>query len=317
MDKLEKYCSPRFKTGEELDEALGAALDCCTESERAEAAAVEAHISEYNAGVYADGGTTLTHSNEMVLPVTTPGAKGYMEEARRYAEQAQAVAEKAETLDAKVEDVFGDLEEADSRFSAIENDIADLKYNPIEITSFSHNLPTQELGAVVSTVTLAWALSKAPVSLMLDGATVDPTLREKTLTGLEIAKTKTFTLTATDERGASASKTTSISFYNGIYSGAAAAPASIDSAFILGLTKTLTGTKNRTVKINGGDGLYAWYAYPKRLSKSLFNIGGFDYEWELETISFTNSLGYTEEYYIYRSGQYVPASLSVTVKDGG
>ena len=211
-----------------------------------------------------------------------------------------------------------ELDETLAKIPELEKDIADLKYKPIEITAFAHDLPTQELGAVVRTVTLAWALSKAAVSLTLDGAAVDPALTEKTLTGLEIAKTRSFTLVATDEREATVSKTTSLSFYNGIYYGAAAAPAAIDSAFVLGLgNKVLTGQKNRTVKITGGEGLYAWYAYPKWLGKSLFNIGGFDYEWDLETISFKNSLGYTEEYYVYRSGQYAPASLSVTVKDGG
>lgn len=276
MDNLKKYCSPKFKTGEELDKALAAALCSCEDAERAEVAAAKAE-----------------------------GA-------------AQTAAKTVKTLDDKVEGVFGKLDEAESRFSAIEQDIADLKYKPIEITAFAHDLPVQELGAVVSTVTLAWALSRAPESLKLDGATVDTTLTEKTLTGQAIKGNKTFTLVATDEREAAASKTTSLSFYNGIYYGAAAAPATIDSAFVLGLgNKVLTGTKNRTVKITGGDGLYAWCAYPKRMGKSLVNIGGFDYEWELETISFTNSLGYTEDYYVYRSGQYAPASLSVTVKDGG
>lgn len=86
MDNLEKYCSPRFRTGEELDEALDAALCSCTDAERAEAAAEEAHISEYNAEVYAEGGTTLTHTGQMVPPKTVPGARVYMEKAKEYAE---------------------------------------------------------------------------------------------------------------------------------------------------------------------------------------------------------------------------------------
>ena len=47
------------------------------------------------------------------------------------------------------------------------------------------------------------------------------------------------------------------------------------------------------------------------------NARDFDYEYELETVSLTNQHGYTEDYYVYRSGQYAPASLSVTVKNGG
>lgn len=105
MDNLEKYCSPRFRTGEELDEALGAALDCCTESERAERAAEEAHISEYNAEVYAEGGTTLTHTGQMVPPQTVLGAKAYMEKAKEYAESLNP-----EVLDTRIKAKGDNLE---------------------------------------------------------------------------------------------------------------------------------------------------------------------------------------------------------------
>ena len=39
---MDKYCSSKFKTGEELDKALLAALTCCDEASRAEAAATRA-----------------------------------------------------------------------------------------------------------------------------------------------------------------------------------------------------------------------------------------------------------------------------------
>ena len=106
MDKLEKYCSPRFRTGEELDEALDAALCSCTDAERAEKAAEEAHISEHNADVYAEGGTPLTHDGQMILPEPMPGAKGYMEQAQQHAEAAQQAAEDAQqTVDSITIDV--------------------------------------------------------------------------------------------------------------------------------------------------------------------------------------------------------------------
>ena len=206
------------------------------------------------------------------------------------------------------------------RAANLEQQMADLLYEAINIASFSHNAGTKEMGDTVKNVSLNWATNKTPDTLTLDGETLDVTLTSKALSGLSITKDngKAWTLKATDERGAASTKTTSISFQNGIYYGAAAMPDTVNSAFVMALAnKLLSGTKNRTVTIAGGSGLYAWYAYPKRLGTSLFNIGGFDYEYEVETVSFTNSFGYTEDYYVYRSGQYAPASLSVTVKNGG
>jgi hypothetical protein len=214
----------------------------------------------------------------------------------------------------------GGEEDTEERLTELESQMADLLYKAISITSFTHNAGTKEMGDTVTAVTLSWSINKQPKSLTLDGEALSVNLVKLALSDLSITKdnNKTWTLKATDERVETSTKTTTISFQNGIYCGGAALPEAIDSAFIMGLAnKTLTGTKNRTVTIAGGDGKYAWYAYPKRLGTSLFNIGGFDYEYELTTISFTNKFGFTEDYYVYRSGQYAPASLSVTVKNGG
>ena len=283
----------------------------------AQRAATQARESSQEAEVYAHGLIVEQHRKDengdwyVVEVVKEKGAQQYAEMAAQSARDAQSL----------IEDSLGGLEGVDARISEIEADIADLKYKPIEITSFTNDGGTKELGASVSAVKLTWTTNRAPVRLTLDGQVIDPTKTQETvvaLSGYPIRETTTFRLVATDEKGATANKTTTVPFYNGIYYGAASAPTAIDSAFVLGLgNKVLTGTKNRTVKITGGDGRYAWFAYPKWLGKSLFNIGGFDYEWELETISFTNSLDYTEDYYVYRSGQYAPASLSLTVKDGG
>lgn len=47
---MEKYCSSKFKTGEELDNALAAALTCCDEATRAETAADRAEAAVEAAG---------------------------------------------------------------------------------------------------------------------------------------------------------------------------------------------------------------------------------------------------------------------------
>lgn len=209
-------------------------------------------------------------------------------------------------------------ENLDSRVETLESQVADLLYVPITISTFGHNAGTREMGDTVTALTLSWSTNKVPTALALNGEAIDPELTSMALSDLDITGNRTWTLQATDERGAKTVKNTTVSFYNGIYYGGAAQPEIIDSDFIMGLSrKELSGTKNHTISISGGNGLYAWYAYPKRLGTSLFNIGGFDYEYELTTVSFTNKFGYTEDYYVYRSGQYAPASLSVTVKNGG
>lgn len=206
----------------------------------------------------------------------------------------------------------------EDRLGTLETQMSNLLYNPITISTFGHNAGTREMGDTVTALTLSWSTNKAPTALALNGEAIDPELTSMALSDLDITGNRTWTLQATDERGAKTVKNTTVSFYNGIYYGGAAQPEIIDSAFIMGLSKKeLSGTKNRTISITGGDGLYVWYAYPKRLGTSLFNIGGFDYEYELAAVSFTNKFGYTEDYYVYRSGQYAPASLSVTVKNGG
>lgn len=103
----DKYCSAQFKTGEELDAALKAALDTCDYSvaasecrQAAEKHKTEAGVSEHNAEVYAEGGKLEAHEGQTVSPEEIPGAKGYMTEARSHkfvagiqAENAKAYAE--------------------------------------------------------------------------------------------------------------------------------------------------------------------------------------------------------------------------------
>ena len=201
-----------------------------------------------------------------------------------------------------------------SRVETLESSVADLLYESITIDSFGHNAGVQEMGEVVEAVTLSWSLSKDPASLALDGEALDAALTSMTLEGLSLTDTTTWTLKATDERGAVAEKSATLFFLNGVYYGAAAAPEAVDSAFVLGLTKTLTDTRKRTVTVNAGEGEYIWHAVPVRLGKCTFKVGGFEGGFDLVAEQyFTNSKGYPEPYYIYRSGQTGLGSTTVEV----
>lgn len=213
-----------------------------------------------------------------------------------------------------------DLEEASDGFTkqltVIEQEIADLKYEEISIVSFSHNAGTKENGDTASSVVLSWALNKEPASLTVGGETVTAAQSGSHTLDESFTSTTTWNIKATDERSATAEKSTTLYFYDGVYYGTAEKPFAIDSTFILGLTKKLSAGKNLTVSVTGGDGLYFFYAYPASLGTSKFNIGGFDYEYEKQTVAFTNKFDVTKDYYVYVSGQVIPDSISVTVKEG-
>lgn len=209
------------------------------------------------------------------------------------------------------------LKEVDERFDSIEKRIDDLHYEAITITAFSNNANPAENGATINDVVLSWTFSKKPAEVMLDGVAQSTGASGATLSDLGITSKKTWTLEAKDERGAVAKKETVLNFYDGVYYGMAAKPASVDSAFIKSLSgKKLSSGKNLTVSVKGGEGLFFWYAYPKSMGASKFNIGGFDYEYEAETISFENQYGVKKDYYVYVSGQEIPDNISVTVKGG-
>lgn len=205
--------------------------------------------------------------------------------------------------------------ELEARVKKAENDIAELMYEPIDITAFSVTPSVAEKGSTVENASFTWEINRDPKTLTFDGTNIDSTLRKTTLTGLSVTKKKTWKLQALDERYASDSMDATLSFYNGIYYGMAAAPATVDSEFIKALGgKVISGNAARTVNVTGGEGLYLWYAYPASLGAVKFNIGGFDYEYDAETVPFTNDYGVTENYYVYKSGQPILSSVSVTVK---
>lgn len=196
-----------------------------------------------------------------------------------------------------------DAKATGDRFALIEKDIADLLYKAISITTFATSAVTAELGSTVNDVTLTWKLNKKPVSVTIDGvaqeAVADGSL---SMTGLGLKATKKWTLKATDERGAVATKENSLSFYNGVYYGVGAAQGAYTSEFIRGLTKTLRSTKLASFTVNAGEGQYIYYCLPTRMGACTFTVGGFEGGFELmATMNFENAYGYKENYYIYRS----------------
>lgn len=206
-----------------------------------------------------------------------------------------------------------------------------VNYSPIAATlSLKSSSPSVsggklEKGQSLTRIQFDWSFTKAPV----DGASLTDygTLPRGQASGAAtifyddtpVASNKTWTLSGTEEQvegrtQATATKTYTLQFLNGVYYGAKADGA-VDSAFILtGLTKTLSASRVGSFTANAAAGQYIWYILPKSIGGCSFKVGGFDGGFALVgTVSFTNASGYTEDYYVYRSDNAGLGLTTVTV----
>lgn len=213
-------------------------------------------------------------------------------------------------LSALSKSIDEDLADVNTDIRVIKGQIADILYEPIAISSFSNNVGTVEIGRTITEVLLSWKTSKTPSSLTLDGEAIDISATSKLLENLSItheSSKKSWTLKATDERDAVATKSTSITFCNRVRYGVGASMSDIGIG-------ELSNSKSRTFTVTAGAGEYIWYMVPKRLGTCTFKAGGFDGGFPLySTEALTNSSGYTEDYYIYRSDNQNLGNTTVTV----
>ena len=194
--------------------------------------------------------------------------------------------------------------------------VGDLSYEPIEITSFGHNAGVKEIGSTATSVTLSWALNKDPESQDIDGTPMSLDARQYTIGTANHTGNKTYKLTVTDERGTSVSRTTTVTFLNGIYYGVGAVNAdNTNNAFIQSLTKVLSDTRVRDFTATANTGEYIFYCIPSRLGTPTFFVGGFEGGFDLlKNIAYTNPSGYEEDYAVYRSVQTGLGKTTVNVK---
>lgn len=113
-----------------------------------------------------------------------------------------------------------------------------------------------------------------------------------------------------------ATATESVAFYNYIYWGTSTKEDTYLESDIEGLaTSSISNTKGRSFTENPANTYYIIYALPVRLGTVTFWVGGFEGGFQApETVSVTNSLGFTEDYYVYRSTNEGLGSTTVTVQ---
>jgi hypothetical protein len=217
-------------------------------------------------------------------------------------------------LQTELDGIDEEFEEVHDELDDLKNQLADLLYKKIEITSFTNTVGTVEIGSAVDTVTVNWATSKAPKTVMLEGQAIDVSLTRHTFSEANLTSNKTYTLTVTDDRDASASKSTTVYFCNGIYYGVIEHGATVDSDMVLSLTRKLQGSKSTTFTANAGENQHIAFIMPARYGTPTFNVSGFDGGFTLtDTISFTNASGYTEDYAIYLSDNVELGDTTVKV----
>lgn len=181
----------------------------------------------------------------------------------------------------------------------IQATLEELTYKAIAITSFTSNHPSNEMGATVSQTVFTWSVNKTPTTISATFGNVKTGDTSFTYT-TAINKDTTFTLTVSDGKK-TASATTKVAFVNGVYSGVAEEQ-TVNNAFILKLSRSLQTGKAKTISVTAGVNQYIWYALPTRYGTPSFNVGGFDGGFsKIQTISFTNASGYTENYDVWRS----------------
>jgi hypothetical protein len=139
-------------------------------------------------------------------------------------------------------------------------------------------------------------------SLTLTNTYQGPTVNTEVVNYPAAPGTASFTLSATD----GSDNDTEVLyryFYNYRFWGVTTDLSGFTEADVEGLAGSeLSNSRAKSFTVAPSAGQYILYAYPTRLGAATFTIGGFEGGFEAaETVSITNSGGYTENYYVYRS----------------
>ena len=229
-----------------------------------------------------------------------------------------------EQTDPKKSDYIKGKEKLDAKISKMQDDIAYLQYlsiGAIEITSITNNVGTVEMGTVVKSISIEWKTNRPPVAMTFDGEVLTPPSDGQTdfgwVSNMEnITADRTWTVTATDERGAEDSASTTVKFLNGVYYGVLEDGAVIDSDAVLSLTRELRSNRTKTFTATAGETQRFAYAIPARYGTPAFKDveTGFQADfYKACTIAFTNGSRYTENYDVWLSTHIIPKKKTFSV----
>lgn len=215
------------------------------------------------------------------------------------------------------------------------------KENYVEmVASISPSNSTYELG-LTKNITFTWSFKIGKEANAPNAQLSSLKFRGNTITNLNetsrridnISSTSSYYVEGTRADGNKETKgaTASVYFYNRYYFGCAPDPqiSSTSSTKDVEYSNFIKGVgdyaglkedwgyisqhKSFTKTPNCPDGSYIWYAYPTRYGTSTFKMNGLPANFKLLVIEFTNSSGYKEDYYLYRSIEPSLGSIEVQI----
>jgi len=202
--------------------------------------------------------------------------------------------------------------------------------SPFSISSFSDGLDSViEIGTGVwksaGGISFTAAYENGPATsgfisksgwadLIMTNSFQGPTSSAESIDFPSIGGSVTFSLSASGENG-SDSETITHSFYNRLYYGVSTKTSGFTASDVTSLAGSLLANSLSTsFSVNPGSGQYIVFANPTRLGQATFTVNTFEGGFmPPETVSITNSSGYTEDYYVYRSAISNLAQTTVAV----
>ena len=164
---------------------------------------------------------------------------------------------------------------------------------------------TAEVGQVITNTTLNWSYNKGTISSQSINngiGALSVSLRTYIHSPIFISNTTTYTLTTSDGTNTITPSAT-LSYYHRRFWGVSINSFLTESEIESGSTE-LSNSKSKSITFNCTGGRRFWYAYPTYLGLASASVNGFPFSGWIggttpQTISITNSYGYTENYYYY------------------
>lgn len=217
--------------------------------------------------------------------------------------QNKPVAEKFTKMDT-------DLVAINKAIAAINEELGNMTYIPLKITSFTNNLNLLEKGTSYSgDCIFTWAIDGNLKELKLVNTTTNSTIvidnpsitGEKSITFNNLQDSVVYNLIATDPKGNTSSESTNIDFVYKLFYGAAAAPELYNEDFIKSLENNqLAPSKGIEFTVNAGKSEYIYFCLPESYGTPKFSVGGFEGGFTLvETVDYINNI--TTRYNIWKS----------------
>lgn len=183
------------------------------------------------------------------------------------------------------------------------------------ITSFTGG-GTYEVGQTITSVNLAWSVNKNVTTQSLNNGigSIDPSLRNYTVSDVTLTTNTTYTLTVGDGQQ-TATRSTAINFRYKRYWGVNASP-DLTNEQILQLSSEFATNRQQSRTFNCSGGQYFFFVIPTSFCSGIsFKVGGLAFsDINVQTIEFTNASGNTSSYNIYRPNNIQTGSaISVEV----